>query len=528
MLDSVLPPMGAAKAAPRAPAPTAEKPKSAPVQKSKSGAASPKKPKSAGPDITDRAMGILAEEIGVEVSELSPQTEFNDMGVDSLLSLTISGKFREELDIEVESSIFVECPSVKDLKQYFSENHSGASSVLLTPENSGSDTEVESLTTVDDEEERTDAKDGPINDGAMTKVREIIAEEVGVSIAEIQDNADLSQLGMDSLMALTVTGRLREELPDAPEIPGDFFAQNNSLLAIEDTLGLKPKPVKAAPVKATKQTSPPVQKAPSPNTTPAASSILLQGNPKTAAKTLWLFPDGSGSATSYGPLGRVGSDIAVYGLNCPYMKTPQDLQCSLEGVTPPYLTEIRRRQPSGPYYFGGWSAGGISAFDAAQQLIAQGETVERLIFLDSPFPIGLEKLPPRLYDFFKSIGMFGTDKQGPPDWLIGHFLAFVDSLDKYRAQPFAAGKAPKTHMIWAVDGVCKFPDSPRPEPRKDDPKEMRWLLENRSDFGPNGWDRLLNGKENLVVETLEGANHFSMMEGEKANKLAQFISRGMA
>ena len=68
---------------------------------------------------------------------------------------------------------------------------------------------------------------------------------------------------------------------------------------------------------------------------------------------------------------------------------------------------IRRRQPRGLYYFGDWSAGGFSAFDAAQQ------EVSRLIFLDSPFQIGLDKLPPRLYDFFQSIGMFGTASKVP-------------------------------------------------------------------------------------------------------------------
>ena len=50
-------------------------------------------------------------------------------------------------------------------------------------------------------------------------------------------------------------------------------------------------------------------------------------------------------------------------------------------------------------------------------------------------------------------------------------------------------------MIWAVDGVCKFADSPRPEAGEDEQKEMRCLLENTTDFGPNGWDDLLGGRK---------------------------------
>lgn len=214
----------------------------------------------------------------------------------------------------------------------------------------------------------------------------------------------------------------------------------------------------------------------------------------------------------------------MYGLNCPYMMTPQNMKCSLEELTPPYLAEIRRRQPHGPYYLGGWSAGGICAFDAAQELERCGETVERLILIDSPFPIGLEKLPPRLYDFFSSIQLFGSGE--PPKWLIPHFLAFVDSLDRYRAKAFAPGRGPKTSIVWAKDGVCKNPGDPRPEPRADDPREMNWLLNNRTDIGPNGWDALLGGGD-CVVETLENANHFTLMEGKKAAELARFVERAM-
>jgi len=254
--------------------------------------------------------------------------------------------------------------------------------------------------------------------------------------------------------------------------------------------------------------------------------MLLQGNPRTATKTLFLFPDGSGSATSYAPLPKISSDLVVYGLNCPYMKNPEAMTCSLEELTPSYLAEIRRRQPKGPYSFGGWSAGGICAFDAAQHLDREGEKVDRLILIDSPFPIGLEKLPPRLYDFFSSIGMFGSGDRAPPSWLLPHFLAFVDSLDLYHAKPYASKNAPKTHIIWARDGVCKDASFPRPPMRADDPKEMKWLLNNRTDFTANGWDRLMNGAE-VAITTMSDANHFTMMEGKKVQELAAFIKKAM-
>jgi naphtho-gamma-pyrone polyketide synthase len=90
------------------------------------------------------------------------------------------------------------------------------------------------------------------------------------------------------------------------------------------------------------------------------------------------------------------------------------MKCSLDELTPSYLHEIRRRQSHGPYSFGGWSAGGVCAFDTARQLDREGEKVERLFLTDSLLPIGLEKLPSHLYAFFDSIGLFDKGIKAPP------------------------------------------------------------------------------------------------------------------
>ena len=41
---------------------------------------------------------------------------------------------------------------------------------------------------------------------------------------------------------------------------------------------------------------------------------------------------------------------------------------------------------------------------------------------------------------------------------------------------------------------------------------MKWLLDNRTDFGDNGWAELL-GLENMEFATM-GGNHFTMMREE--------------
>ena len=51
-----------------------------------------------------------------------------------------------------------------------------------------------------------------------------------------------------------------------------------------------------------------------------------------------------------------------------------------------YINEIRSVQPHGPYYLGGFSVGGTIIYEMAQQLLAQGERVAMLAFLDAPAP----------------------------------------------------------------------------------------------------------------------------------------------
>jgi naphtho-gamma-pyrone polyketide synthase len=545
ILDTVLPPAGAAKVRI---APAAQKTMSTKNTMSRSNppiVAKSFTKKSRGPSVVERALGILASEVGLSEVDMTDDLVFADYGVDSLLSLTVTGRYREELNLDLESSVFIDQPTVRDFKRLVAQL-----SPSETSDGSSSDPESEfsfnrdvssgvsspgSLGTLSPPNEKVIHVH---EDNTMKEIRAILADEIGVSAEDIKGDENLGEMGMDSLLSLTVLGRIRESLD--MDLPGEFFIDNQTLDQIETTLDLKPKAMPPPPQPILLSDTAPIKKLSTQlvaSEHPPATSILLQGNPRTATKTLFLFPDGSGSATSYATIPGISPDVCVYGLNCPYMKTPERLNCSLDELTKPYIAEIRRRQPKGPYNFGGWSAGGICAYDAARTLVLnEGEKVDRLVLLDSPFPIGLEKLPPRLYSFFNTIGLFGEGKAAPPAWLLPHFLAFIDSLDAYKAVPLPfndeqwAEKMPKTYLVWAKDGVCSKPSDPWPEPAPDgskDPREMVWLLSNRTDLGPNKWDTLVGPQNIGGITVLQGANHFTMTKGEKAKELATFIASAM-
>ncbi|MEM8856919.1 MAG: thioesterase domain-containing protein, partial [Chloroflexota bacterium] len=64
---------------------------------------------------------------------------------------------------------------------------------------------------------------------------------------------------------------------------------------------------------------------------------------------------------------------------------------SIEDIASNYLTELKEVQPRGPYYLGGYSTGGVIAFEMAQQLLKTGEQVALLGLVDSVNPLQSQK-----------------------------------------------------------------------------------------------------------------------------------------
>lgn len=506
-----------------------------------------KKQSSSLSGIFDRVLSIICQEVGVSPTELKPESEFADFGLDSLLSLTITARVRDELQKDLPSSLFVEYPTVASLQALLDDQaaDSGSDDVPTPPSRSrsrsvSSGTSDATHITAPTPREDDVPKDGSANRKATLLILEqTIAEETGVPLSELTPSTCLADIGVDSLLALTITAKLRDAFGDV--IPSSLLAENGTLREVEEelatVLGLGGQCDTQLP-----SFSPPGASSHGNldmafiSSPPHATSVLLSGNTRTATALLFLLPDGSGSATSYAALGPVvDGNVAVYGLNCPWRKTAEEmtrLNVDMTALAAKYVAEIQRlvaqqkqqASPDGrgiPFAIGGWSAGGIIAVEAARQLRGLGQSVDKLILLDSPNPIGLQNPPQRMYDFFDSIGIFGGGRNKMPEWLRAHFSAFIHILDEYDPAPLP--DAPPTLIVYARDGVCKDPNGPRPEMRPDDPREMLWLLNNRTDFSADGWASLL-GRDKLTIRVLDNVNHFSLMDpGPVMKKLGRAV-----
>jgi acyl transferase domain-containing protein/thioesterase domain-containing protein/acyl carrier protein len=82
----------------------------------------------------------------------------------------------------------------------------------------------------------------------------------------------------------------------------------------------------------------------------------------------------------------LGTERPFYGLQARGLYGEDAPHETFEEMARDYIEEIRTLQPEGPYMLGGFSGGGITAYEIAQQLIKDGQEVQCLVMLDTPVP----------------------------------------------------------------------------------------------------------------------------------------------
>jgi aspartate racemase len=70
---------------------------------------------------------------------------------------------------------------------------------------------------------------------------------------------------------------------------------------------------------------------------------------------------------------KLGNDQPFYGIEPEGLDGKRFQRLTVQQMAAHYIAEIRKVQPVGPYYLGGYCFGGLVAFEMAQQLLSQGE-----------------------------------------------------------------------------------------------------------------------------------------------------------
>ncbi len=236
---------------------------------------------------------------------------------------------------------------------------------------------------------------------------------------------------------------------------------------------------------------------------------------------LFCIHPGGGNVLCYLQLSKhLGSDQPFYALQAPGVdgiRLPLD---SVVAMAEEYVEAIRIVQPQGPYCIAGWSAGGVIAFEVAQQLIAAGEEVAHLAIIDSGmlYTMGILKAvsPPNQPGAIEMMGR-------PP----------AEQVKVFRARSAAAQLIPAEaddtlamRIIELFQGNVHAVVDYRPQPyvgRVDLYQAAETLVPPRR-LPVTEWQRVCS---DLQVHTVPG-NHLSMIHQPHVQGLAAAISAGLA
>lgn len=481
-----------------------------------------------------KVLDMIANEVNLEIGELVDGASFAELGVDSLLSISIMSSLKQHLGLDLPASVFTMYPSVAELRDFYREEFENTGDAeQSTGEDADDDSEGDTDTANHTPASYNSSRTSDIDDFSVADMFiSSVAAETGVDPAEMEPSTRFSDLGVESLMSIAVLSAVKDRTGKV--LPASFFndyptvadarkelRSTSELAAI--TPAMMPTPLKANTPKYTSR------------------AVLLQGRPDSDLIPLILIADGAGSAASYINLPPFKPRRPVYALESPFLHCPLEYTYTFEEVATIYVEEIQKICPAGPVMLGGWSLGGIHAFEVGRQMITAGRKIKGLIMIDSPCPKPLPHMPNPTIELMEQTGVFigikraGQAKETPmPLSTKQHLVGCVRALKVYDPIPMPPGMTPEhKFIIWAKDGTFEKMSEEveaianNEEPAGEGAVGLRkdWLTSQRTSFGPNGWDRLVGDGIDCVA--IDG-DHFSIMNVPAVSSILLCILNSVA
>lgn len=172
-------------------------------------------------------------------------------------------------------------------------------------------------------------------------------------LPEVPVHEDFFALGGDSLQAVELFLRIEEEL--GRRLP-------RSVLFEANTVAEMAKHIEAS----------------------APTGCLVPIQPGGDGPILFCIHDVNGQVLNFRALARhLGPGQPFYGIQSVGLDGAETPLARIEDMAARYIAEIRRLQPAGPYCLGGYSMGGVIAYEMARQLRTAGDAVDLLALFDS-------------------------------------------------------------------------------------------------------------------------------------------------
>jgi phthiocerol/phenolphthiocerol synthesis type-I polyketide synthase E len=230
---------------------------------------------------------------------------------------------------------------------------------------------------------------------------------------------------------------------------------------------------------------------------------------------LFCVHGAGGNVLIYRDLSRhLGSDQPFFGLQARGLDGSRPPLTRVEEMAALYVREMRRVQPSGPYFLGGYCLGGTIAFEMAQQLQSRGEEVALLALFDTLnwYKVPLPSIWGKGYHqaerlVFHAANFLGLDFAGKVMFFLEKLKVLRSRVPVWRGMLLAkfakdspSGKSRSRLLgdIWQANDRAGFDYAP--QPYQGVITDFRPIKQYRMGSKPGlKWDRLAQGGQEIVL-----------------------------
>lgn len=214
----------------------------------------------------------------------------------------------------------------------------------------------------------------------------IVARETGAQLADMSDNTSFADLGVDSLLAISIIATLKKE--KNVSLPASFFMKHDSIGAAKTALKVEPAPDTPPTSDSECGHGPKVlvlEKVVRVEQKLYPSRVInIQQSRSPSARNIFLLADESGSALNYINLGFLGPNIRAQGIELQLLEQEEAHSYfpDMSSIIESYTSTILSKQENGPFILGGIGTGAIFASEVARNLLEKSKEVSGLLLID--------------------------------------------------------------------------------------------------------------------------------------------------
>ncbi|WP_329098484.1 thioesterase domain-containing protein [Actinomadura citrea] len=229
----------------------------------------------------------------------------------------------------------------------------------------------------------------------------------------------------------------------------------------------------------------------------------------------------------------LGDDQPVYGLERFEDAPPVEERAAR------YVRHLLEAQPEGAFRLGGWSFGGVLAYETARQLTAAGREVEFVALFDAGLPLAVDDESDTLARRFSAFADYINETYGLEVALTYEELSGLDEESQFalvmeRAAPLVDHIPPAalTHQLTSHQDTRSL-EAYKPEPYDGHvvlyyaPEETPWAVRDARYVldGTNGFGGLC---ADLEIVTIPGAHHLNLLDPPGVGVLAAHLEARLA